>query len=165
MSETAAAAPPTSEPAWTATNPIAYPPTPLETCVRCGAVRPATALARDDDGRWGCFEEDRNGRRIARCTPPAIHPDRTVDPRRLVAGQAVYRYTEPSRRGLTAELPCHEQQLITVTDRDVEQQALCRRCGTGYDLVVLDDGDGGHYAHFTVTSTPILLSRGRRTHR
>lgn len=160
-----ATSPPSSEPVWTAQNPIAYPPTPYETCAWCGAERPTFALVRDDDGRWGCVEEDRDGRRTAQCRPPPIHPDRAVPPHRLTAGQAVFRYTEPSRRGLTAELPCHEQQLITVTDLDADQQALCRQCGTGYDLVLLDDGDGGHFAHFTVTSTPILLSRGRRTHR
>jgi hypothetical protein len=100
---------------------------------------------------------------IVQDRPEPIGASAHVSKADLIPGRLVERWTEPTSGGrVRCPLPCHEVQEVVVDPRrGNEAVVICRVCSESYDLELRADSDGGHWAIFTVTLRPFLLSRAR----
>ncbi|QXV57401.1 hypothetical protein [Amycolatopsis sp. TNS106] len=89
-------------------------------------------------------------------------PTDSVDPKRLIPGVTVRRYTETIPGGrLDVIAPCCGR--MARLDGDWMHDAhlvLCAACARTYDVQILDENDGGFGAEFVVRDErPVLVRR------
>jgi hypothetical protein len=139
-------------------RPTTDPASHCPACGECDCVDRQCQLGDDRDRQ----DPPARGRQVRR-----IEPGARVRLADIVHGCTIWRYTDTTDTGVLAPLPCHgdaaRRQTVTVPTGAERAYVICRTCPRSYLLELLEDNDGGHYALFTLTSVPHLLSRSQRS--
>jgi len=91
--------------------------------------------------------------------PEARLPDLNTVP----LDTSIWRYTDNTDKGMVrAPMPCCPDFAVTVDPEVREYIAACRSCGDVFKLLVIDEGDGGYAALFTVIGPHVRSTRTRK---